>query len=98
MRGIGLIGCIKIILLFPFIILVRMIAKHDPHLFRYWVVHSMDFWRGSRKPWKAYAIALSGRAVVFSTCVALSARYGSCLLLLCDQPSRQLQEQTKDSP
>ena len=50
----------KIIVLWPFILLVRVIAYFDPHLFRYWAVHSMDHWRFWGKTWKGYAIGLAG--------------------------------------
>lgn len=61
-------GWIRITVLLPFIILVRIITKFDPHLFRYWAVDSMDYWRrwGSTWSWKAYAIALAGWAIVFA--------------------------------
>ena len=43
----------KIIVLLPFILLVRVIAHFDPHLFRYWGVHSLDHWRFWGTTWKA---------------------------------------------
>jgi len=45
----------EIIILLPFILLVRVIAHFDPHLFRYWAVHSMDHWRFWGTTWKGYA-------------------------------------------
>jgi hypothetical protein len=45
---------------------VRILAKHDPHLFRYWAVDSIDHWRRWPTTWRAYAIALSGWAIVIS--------------------------------
>jgi hypothetical protein len=54
----------KIIVLLPFILLVRVIAHFDPHLFRYWDVHSMDHWRFWGTTWKGYAIGLAGWAIL----------------------------------
>ena len=50
----------KIIVLWPFILLVRVIAHFDPHLFRYWAAHSMDHWRFWGTTWKGYAIGSPG--------------------------------------
>ena len=60
-------GYLRIIVLLPFIVLVRIIAKHDAHLFRYWAVDSMDYWRRweSTWTWKAYAFALLIWAILF---------------------------------
>ena len=60
-------GCVKVIILLPFILLVRIIAKYDPHLFRYWAVDSMEYWRrwGASWTWKAYAMGVAGWAILF---------------------------------
>jgi type IV secretory pathway VirB3-like protein len=57
----------KIFILFPFILLVRILARHDPHLFRYWDVKSMQSWRRSRTTWKAYAIGVAGWGIVLGS-------------------------------
>jgi len=60
-------GYVRIIVLLPFIILVRVISKYDPHLFRYWAVESMEYWCrwGGAWDWKAYVIALAGWVMLF---------------------------------
>jgi hypothetical protein len=57
---------IRIICLLPFIMLVRLLARHDPHFFRYWDVTSMEQWRRSRLSWMAYAISLVGWAIILA--------------------------------
>lgn len=54
----------KIIVLFPFILLVRLLARLDPHMFRHWDVKSMQSWHRSQTTWKAYAIGLAGWGIV----------------------------------
>ena len=54
----------KIIVLLPFILLVRVLAHFDPHLFRCWAGHSMDHWRAWGTTWKGYAIGLAGWAIL----------------------------------
>jgi hypothetical protein len=63
-----MIPYVRVVVILPFIILVRITAKLDPHAFRYWAVDSMEYWRrwGHTWSWKAYAIALAGWAIVFS--------------------------------
>ena len=60
-------GWMRFVVLLPFIILVRIVAKHDPHPFRYWALDSMDYWRrwGRTWSWKAYAFALLMWAMLF---------------------------------
>ncbi|MGA3178974.1 MAG: hypothetical protein ABSF38_01380 [Verrucomicrobiota bacterium] len=55
----------RIICILPFVMLVRLVARHDPHLFRYRDVKSLHQWRRCRVIWLAYAISLVGWAVVF---------------------------------
>jgi len=58
----------KIFVLFPFILLVRILGRHDPHMFRYWDVTSMYQWRRSKLTWQAYAIALAGWGILLGLC------------------------------
>jgi len=60
-------GWVKVIVLLPFIFLVRLIAKYDPHLFRYWAVDSLEYWCrwAASWTWKAYAIGMAGWAILF---------------------------------
>lgn len=50
----------KIVLLFPYLVLVWLAAKSDPHLIRYWDVHSLRHWQESKFSWRAWAIAVIG--------------------------------------
>jgi hypothetical protein len=54
----------KVLFLFPYIILVWLAAKQDPHLFRYWDVHSLRHWQQTKFDWKAWAIAGIGWLVI----------------------------------
>ena len=57
----------KILVLLPFILLVRLAARCDPHLFRYWDVRSLRTWREGRLTWGAWAIAAAGWAILACT-------------------------------
>jgi hypothetical protein len=62
----------RIVVLYPFIVLVRILARQDPHMFRYWDVKSLENWRRIPTTWQAYAIGLAGWGIALG---------GLCLLV-----------------
>ena len=66
---------IRTLFLLPCIALVRLSARLDPHLWRWWDVKSLESWKTLRVTWVAWALALAGWALLF-------AAVGSLLWLL----------------
>jgi hypothetical protein len=56
---------LKVFFLLPFMILVRLLAWLDPHLWRHRDVKSWRNWLWMRWTWVAYALALAGWIVLF---------------------------------
>jgi len=54
----------KVVVLFPFILLVWIGAWCEPHLFRYWNVCYLRYWRQAKPTATAWTIARIGWALL----------------------------------
>jgi len=51
---------LRLLLLLPFLLLVLVSERVDPHLWRYWNMRSLANWRQFRWQWTAYALSMIG--------------------------------------